>query len=107
MIHGDMKTHNYEIDGVRPQIMTEIATLLHMLYSENRFTKDDLYEMVNLATMTEEELKAKASSTLDENPFGTLLNKIFDDAENGNEAAIDLLKILTDMMLDDLRGNKE
>lgn len=107
MIHGDMKTHNYEVDGVRPQIMTEITTLLHMLYSENRFTKDDLYEMVNLATMTEEELKAKASSTLDENPFGTLLNKIFDDAENGNEAAIDLLKILTDMMLDDLRGNKE
>ena len=107
MIHGDMKTHNYEVDGVRPQIMTEITSLLHTLYSNNMFTKDDLYEMVNLATMTEEELKAKASSTLDESPVGTLLNKIFDDAEKGNEAAIDLLQILTDMMLDDLRGNKE
>ena len=107
MIHGDMKTHNYEVDGVRPQIMTEVTSLLHTLYSHNMFTKDDLYEMVNLATMTEEELKAKASSTLDESPVGTLLNKIFDDAEKGNEAAIDLLKILTDMMLNDLRGNKE
>ena len=106
MIHGDMNTHSYEVDGIRPQIMTEIVTLLHTLYSNNMFTKDDLYEMVNLATMTEAELKAKASDTLDESQVGTLLNKIFDDAEKGNEAAIDLLQILTDMMLDDLRGNK-
>lgn len=106
MIHGDMKTHNYEVDGIRPQIMTEITSLLHTLYSNNMFTKDDMYEMVNLATMTNEELKAKANSALDESPVGTLLNKIFEDAENGKQEAIDALQILTDMMLNDM-GNKE
>ncbi len=106
MIYGDMKTHNYEVNGIRPQIMTEVTTLLHQLYAECGFTKEDFEEMVKLACISDEEVRDKAKETLSEQSTSKILEKIFEDVENGKQEAIDALKILTDMMLDDLRGNK-
>lgn len=35
-----------------------------------------------------------------------MIEKIFEDAENGKQEAIDALRILTDMMLNDMRDKK-
>lgn len=106
MIHGDMKTHNYEVNGIKPQIMTEVTTLLHQLYAECGFTKEDFEEMVKLACMSDEEVRDKAKETLSEQSVSKMIEKIFEDAENGKQEAIDALHILTDMMLKDMENRE-
>lgn len=66
MIYGNMKEHKYEVDGIKPQVMTEVATLLHTLYDHGMFTKEDIYKMADLACMSEKEVHDKAIETLSE-----------------------------------------
>lgn len=108
MIYGNMKEHKYEAEGIKPQIMTEVTTLLHTLYEQGMFTKEDIHKMADLACMSEKEVHDKATEILSEQSQSTskMMEKIFEDAKNGKQEAIDALNILTDMMLDDLRGNK-
>lgn len=105
MIYGNMKEHKYEVEGIKPLIMTEITTLLHTLWVEGKFTKDDIYKMAELACVSDEEIHNDTMSRLDP-LMSTVLNKIFDDAASGKREAIDALAMLTDMMLKDM-GDKE
>ena len=105
MIYGNMKEHKYEVNGIKPQIMTEVTTLLHTLYEEGKFTKDDIHEMAELACMSDDEMHDNAMSQLD-SIMSTVMGKIFDDAKQGKQEAIDALDIITSMMLKDMRDKK-
>ena len=97
-----MKEHKYEVEGIKPQIMTEVTTLLHTLYTEGKFTKEDIHKMAELACMSEDEVHDDAMSLL----TTTILDKIFTDAESGKQEAIDALDVITSMMLKDMREKK-
>lgn len=101
MIYGNMKEHKYEIEGIKPQIMAEITTLLHTCYEKGLFNKDDLNEITEYACMQNEDVCDEAMNKLD-STMATVLNKMFDDAKHGKQEAIDALRILTDMMLKDM-----
>ena len=101
MIYGNMKEHKYEIEGIKPQIMTEVTTLLHACYEKGLFNKDDLNEITKLACMQNEDVCDEAMNKLD-STMATVLDKIFEDAKKGKQEAIDVLHILTDMMLKDM-----
>lgn len=105
MIYGNMEEHKYEVEGIKPQIMTEVTTLLHTLYVEGKFTKDDVYEMAELACMSDDDVHKETMDKLD-STMSTVLNKIFDDAKHGKQEAIDALAMLTDMMLKDMGDKK-
>lgn len=105
MIYGNMKEHKYEVEGIKPQIMTEVSTLLHTLYTEGKFTKDDMYKMAELACMSDEEVHDNTMSKLD-SLMSTVLDKIFDDAASGKQEAIDVLDLITSRMLKDMRDKK-
>lgn len=95
MIHGDMTKSNYEYKGIRPQLQTEVTCLLHEFFKDNVFTKDDMFYMVNLACKTTEELKEDFNKEFPEKAqIANLLSKILADAANGNEAALDLMKLV-------------
>ena len=105
MIYGNMKEHKYEVEGIKPQIMTEVTTLLHTCYEKGLFNKDDLNEIAELACMSNEEMHDKAVNKLD-STISTVLDKIFADAASGKQEAIDALAMLTDMMLKDMRDKR-
>lgn len=105
MIYGNMKEHKYEVEGIKPQIMAEVATLLHTCYEKGLFNKDDLNEITKFACMKNEDVHDEAMNKLD-STMTTVLNKVFDDAKHGKQEAIDALHILTDMMLGNME-NKE
>ena len=98
MIYGNMKEHKYEVEGIKPQIMTEVSTLLHVCYEKGLFNKDDLSKIVEYACMSSEDVHEETINKLD-STMTTVLNKMFDDAKHGKQEAIDALSILTDMML--------
>lgn len=102
MIYGNMKEHKYEVNGIKPQIMTEVTTLLHTLYTEGKFTKDDMYKMAELACMSEEDVHDNAMSQLD-SLMSNVLDKVFEDAASGKQEAIDALDVITKMMLNNMR----
>ena len=106
MIYGNMKEHKYEVEGIKPQIQTEVTTLLHALYTEGKFTKDDVYEVAELACMSDEEVHDHTMSQLD-SLMSAGLDKIFADAASGKQEAIDALAMLTDMMLKDMRDKAQ
>lgn len=54
---------NIQISGLKPIIETELASLIKG-FKENGFTKDKILELVDLAFMTEEEVR-KANKELD------------------------------------------
>lgn len=64
MIYGNRREHKYEINGIKPEIMSEVTTLLHTLYAECNFTKEDFEKMVNLACMSEDDIRKEAIDTL-------------------------------------------
>lgn len=102
MIYGNMKEHKYEVEGIKPQIMTEVTTLLHTCYEKGLFTKDDVYKMAELACMSDDEVHDDAINQL----MSTILDKIFTDASAGKQEAIDALDVITSMMLKDMREKK-
>ena len=102
MIKGDMKTHMYEVEGIKPHIMTEVATLLHICCEKGLFNKDDLNTIVEFACMSDEDVHDEAMNKLD-SLLDTVLDKMFDDATHGKQEAIDALAMLTDMMLKNMR----
>lgn len=106
MIYGNMKEHKYEIEGIKPQILTEVTTLLHTLYTEGKFTKDDVYRVAELACMSDEEMHDDTMSQLD-SFMSTVLDKIFADAASGKQEAIDVLDVITSMMLKDMRDKEQ
>lgn len=101
MIYGNMKEHKYEVEGIKPQIMTEVATLLHICCEKGLFTKDDVYKMAEMACMSNEEVHDIATDSI-----GDVLDKIFTDAKSGKQEAIDALNILTNIGLKDMRDKK-
>ena len=105
MIYGNMKEHKYEVEGIMPQILTEVTTLLHTLYTEGKVTKDDVYRVAEFACMSDEEVHDDTMSKLD-SLTSTVLDKIFADAASGKQEAIDALAMLTDMMLKDMRDKE-
>lgn len=102
MIYGNMKEHKYEVEGIKPQIMAEVSTLLHACYEKGLFDKDDLTKMVELACMSDDDMHKEAMNKLD-STMTAVLNKVFDDAAHGKQKAIDALATLTDLMLKDMR----
>lgn len=105
MIYGNMKEHKYEVEGIKPQIMTEVTTLLHTLFVDGKFTKEDIHKMAELACMSDEDMHDNAMSQLD-SIMSTVMGKIFEDAAAGKQEAIDTLDIITGMMLKDMRDKK-
>ena len=105
MIYGNMKEHKYEVGGIKPQIMTEVSTLLHVCYEKGLFNKDDLNKIVEFACMSEEDVHKGAMNQMD-STMTAVFDKLFDDAASGKQEAIDTLAILTNMMLKDM-GDKE
>ncbi len=105
MIYGNMKEHKYEVEGIKPQIMTEVTTLLHTLYEEGKFTKDDVYKMAELACMSDEEVHKDTMDKLGLT-MTAVLDKVFADAAAGKQEAIDVLDVITSMMLKDMRDKK-
>ena len=105
MIYGDMRKHKYEVAGIKPQIMTEVSTLLHICYEKGLFNKDDLNKIVEQACMSDDDMHKEAMSKV--GPImAAVLDKIFADAASGKQEAIDTLDILKDMMLKDMRDKK-
>lgn len=102
MIYGNMKEHKYEVEGIKPQIMTEVATLLHICCEKGLFTKDDVYKIAEMACMSNEDIHDEAMSRAG----SAVLNKVFKDAVSGKREAIDTLNILTDMLLNDMGDKK-
>lgn len=102
MIYGNMKEHKYEVNGIKPQIMTEVTTLLHTLYVEGKFTKDDLNKMVEFACMSADDVHKETMDKLD-STMTAILDKVFEDAASGKQEAIDALDVITSMMLNDMR----
>lgn len=105
MIYGNMEEHKYEVNGIKPQIMTEVTTLLHTLLVDGKFTKEDIHKMAELACMSDEEVHDDAMSRLD-SLMSTVMDKVFEDAKAGKQEAIDVLDIITSMMLKDMRDKK-
>ena len=85
--------------------MTEVTTLLHQLYVECNFTKEDFEEIVRLACMSDDDVHKEAMNRLD-STLTTVLDKVFADATSGKQEAIDALKVLTNMVLKNM-GEKE
>ena len=48
-----------EILGIEPIIKSEVTVLLKVLHDRSNFSKEELMEMVDVATMTDEELEKK------------------------------------------------
>ena len=105
MIYGNMKEHKYEVEGIKPQIMTEVSTLLHICYEKGMLNKDDVHKIAEMACMSNEDVHDETMNKLG-STMTTVLNKIFEDATHGKQEAIDTLAMLTDMMLKDM-GDKE
>lgn len=99
MIYGSMREHEYKLRGIKPELMVEITSLLHQAYEKEVFTKEDILQIADMATKSLEELKADCDEIHKNDPLFKMLDKIVDDASNGNEAAADLLNILLDAML--------
>ncbi len=106
MIYGNMKEHKYEVDGIKPQIMTEVSTLLHVCYEKGLFDEDDLNEIVKFACMSKDDVHDEAMNKLD-SLMSTVLEKMFDDAKHGKQEAIDALSMLTDMVLKDMMDKEQ
>ena len=105
MIYGNMKERKYEVEGIKPQVMTEITTLLHTLHKNGLFNKDDLTKMAELACMSDEDMHKEVMNKLD-STMTAALDKMFDDAAHGKQEAIDALATLTDLMLKDMRDKR-
>ena len=105
MIYGSMNEHKYEVEGIKPQIMTEVTTLLHTLLVEGKFTKDDIHEMAKFACMSDEDVYDEAVNQLCSTTV-TALNKMFDDATHGKQEAIDALAMFTDTVLNNMEDKK-
>lgn len=105
MIYGNMKEHKYEVEGIKPQIFTEVATLLHVCYEKELFNKEDLNKIVEYACKSSKDVHNEAMDKLD-SIMATVLGKVFEDAKAGKQEAIDTLAMLTNMMLKDM-GDKE
>ena len=99
MIYGSMREHEYKLKGCKPEIMTEITTLLHQAYDEEVLTKEDILQIANMSTKSVEELKSECDEAYKNDPLFKILDKIVDDANTGNEAASDLLNIILKAML--------
>lgn len=99
MIYGNMRDHEYVLRGCKTEIMVEITSVLHRAYEKEIFTKEDILQIADLATKSEEKLKADCDEKMKNDPLLKALDKIIDDAGNGNKAAADLLNILLDAML--------
>lgn len=106
MIYGNMEEHKFEVNGIKPQIITEVTTLLHRLYVEGKITKDDVYKIAELACMSDEEVRNNAMRQLD-SLMSTILGKVLDDAEQGKQEAVGVLNTLTDMMLKGMRDKEQ
>ena len=106
MIYGNMKEHKYEVEGIKPQIMTEVTTLLHICCEKGLFNKDDLDKIVELACKSNEDVHDEAMNKLD-SLMSTVLDKMVDDAKNGKQEAIDALAILADMTLKDMKDKEQ
>ena len=105
MIYGNMKEHKYEIEGIKPQIMTEVSTLLHVCYEKEIFNKDDLNKMVEFACMSADDVHNEAIDKLD-STMAAIFDKVFEDAASGKQEAIDALDVITSMMLGDMENKK-
>ena len=106
MIYGNMKEHKYEVDGIKPQIMTEVSTLLHICYEKGMLNKNDVHRIAEMACMSNEDVHNDAMNKMD-SLMSTVLDKMFDDAKHGKQEAIDALAMLTDMMLKDMRDKEQ
>jgi len=106
MIYGNMKEHKYEVEGIKPQIMTEITTLLHTCCEKGLFNKDDVYKIAEMACMSNEDVHDEAMNKLD-SLMSTVLDKMVDDAKHGKQEAIDALAMLADMVLKDMRDKEQ
>ena len=100
-----MKEHKYEVEGIKPQIMTEVSTLLHICCEKGLFNEDDLNKIVEFACKSNEDVHDEVMNKLD-STMTAVLDKIFADAASGNQEAIDTLAMLTDMMLKDMRDKE-
>lgn len=105
MIYGNMKEHKYEVEGIKPQIMTEVSTLLHICYEKGLFNKDDLNKIAEMACRSNDDLHKEAMNKLD-STMTAALDKMFDDAAHGKQEAIDALTMLTSMVLKDMRDKE-
>lgn len=101
-----MKEHEYKIEGIKPQIMTEIATLLHTLYTDCGYTKEDFARVVALACMTMEEIREEVKEVHCDTSYN-ILDRVIEDAVSGKQEAIDALKILTNITLRDTGDENE
>ena len=106
MIYGNMKEHKYEVEGIKPQIMTEVTTLLHVCCEKGLFTKNDVHKIAEMACKSNEDVHDEAMNKLD-SLMSTVLDKMFDDAKNGKQEAIDALAMLADMMLKDMSDKEQ
>lgn len=93
MIKYDMlaknKEEHFKVEGSKSVIMTELASLLHHLYTTNFFNEKDLNEMVRLAMLSNEEIETEIYS-------GTAMVDMFIRALSGDEVALKLLQMLSD-----------
>ena len=93
MIIADMKKHTYKAEGSRPQLLTELSCILHYLYEEKVFDDEDIETMCATCRMTVDDLKKDVENRkeVQDNP---ILAQIIKDAQEGNEAAMDILKLI-------------
>jgi hypothetical protein len=64
MIKYDIENDIREIEGSKPVVMTEIASIMHVLYMSDVLSKDDIKEISRLATLSEEESHKEAINVI-------------------------------------------
>lgn len=88
MIHVTQNTT--AVKGTKLDLSVEVTALLHHCFNEHIFTKDDVLYFVDLASMTDEELRAKNDKKSEE-----LRQRI--DAMDVPDDVKDMLKTLADV----------
>lgn len=86
MIKYDIENDIREIEGSKPVVMTEIASIMHVLYVSGVLSNDDIKEMSRLATLSEEESHKEA--------INVITDLIMRAAEGDDEADSIIKKIL-------------
>lgn len=64
MIKYDIENDIREFEGSKLVLMTEIASMMHVLYMSGVLSKDDIKEMSRLATLSEEESHREAINVI-------------------------------------------
>ncbi len=64
MIKYDIQRDERIVKGDKVLIMSEITSLLHILYKAEFFSKEDLAEILRLATLSEEEVHKESMQVI-------------------------------------------